>query len=49
MKVVQLLEKTPKQHLNLNPTPKLAQDPKIKSKSIVIMEENIENKSCSTT
>ena len=56
MKVVQLYQQTPKQFLNPLPIPKIAyqgpknkKDPKIKSKSNIIIERNIENKSCSTT
>ena len=56
MKVVQLHERTPKQFLNPTPTKKSSQlvpqkvknGPKIKSKSKVIIKENIEIKSCST-
>ena len=49
MKVAQLHERTPKQFLNPTPTPELKNDPKIKSKSNVKIERNIENESCSTT
>ena len=51
MKVVQLHEQTPKQCLNSSPTPKnsplgpqkVKNDPKIKSKSNLRIEGNIEN------
>ena len=57
MKVVQLQEQTPKKFLNPTPTPKnspfgpqkVKNDPKIKVKSNVRIEGNIENESCSTT
>ena len=56
MKVVKLHEWTPKQFLSptLNPkianrAPKSQNNPKIKSKSNVRFEGNIENESCSTT
>ena len=57
MKVIQLHEQTPKQVSNPMPTQKnsslghqkVKSDPKIKSKSKVRIEGNIENESCSTT
>ena len=57
MKVVQLHEQNPKQLLNPTPNPKNSprgptkdkNDPKIKSKSNLRIEGNIENESCSTT
>ena len=56
MKVVQLHEYTPKQLSNPTPTPKkpigpqkINNYPKIKLKSKVRIERNIENESCSTT
>ena len=56
MRVVPLHKWTPKQFSNPNPTPKLAhyvpniqKDPKIKLKSNVRIDGNIENDSCSTT
>ena len=53
MKVVKLHEWTPKQFLrptlNTNTAPKSLNNPKIKSKSNVRIEGNIENESCPTT
>ena len=57
MKVVKLYEYTLKQLSKPTPTPKksplgsqkVKNDPKIKTNSIVRIEKNIENESCSTT
>ena len=57
MKVVPLHKQTPKQFLNPTPIPKsrplgpqkVKNDHKIKSKSNVRIEGNIEDESCSTT
>ena len=57
MRIVQLYEQTPKQFLNPTPNPKnspwgppkVKNDHKIKSKSNLRIEENIENESCLTT